>query len=207
MEDTRGTVEQRSEPPGGTSRAELAFFAIGTVGLTVAAVLCLVEHVAGAPIPRGVYALLAAAGVIGLNGWMIAWSSGRAERRAMATAQAELKLLREGQAEVSRALAELTSVVEDLRRLAPRPAVAVASCRSGGHMYLGGQLETVNLRSPAVDGPTDPSGAVFGKAREGVTWLPTPETLRAARNLASRVIATEQHRTEDNPEDTGGMRI
>ncbi|MEW2442757.1 hypothetical protein [Micromonospora marina] len=80
MENTWGPRKTEPEPePCG--RAELTFFTIGAVAVTVAVTACGVEYLGGPSLLRGAYALLAASAVTGFAGWSVVWAAGRAERR------------------------------------------------------------------------------------------------------------------------------
>ncbi|MBM0275069.1 hypothetical protein [Micromonospora tarensis] len=210
------------DPP--RRHAEYGYVILCVTAIVLAATLFLVDHLAPVTIPFGTYPLLASVIGVGGCGWTVTWLLSRAERCVTCHVSAEVTEVREEVSQLSGRVAELAVQVEALlvtiagqRDVGIRLVRPAARQVSGGHMYVAGtQGDTIGFRrGGSVDGPTDPLGVALGKPREdgrrnrseGVTWLPEPETLRAARSLASRVIATEQHRAEDNSEDTGGMRI
>ncbi|OKI47325.1 hypothetical protein [Micromonospora sp. CB01531] len=60
----------------------------------------------------------------------------------------------------------------------------------------------VRRESSRVEAAVKAGPRTAAEADPTITSLPEPELLRAARSLASKVIASEQRRFEDNVEDT-----
>ena len=103
-------------------------------------------------------------------------------------------LIRSGQARIRCDHAQIDARLQSIETLlAPRGRRQ--HLRAVGHTYISqaAQDTTVGIARPPVDADT-------------VVRLPAAETLRAARSLASKVVASERRRAEDNSEDTRGMR-
>ena len=94
-------------------------------------------------------------------------------------------------------IANVTSIV--LWRTHYDDDLISAGARVVGHVAGLGFVGAMWRRAPRQAGVTGEASP------DEVTRLPGPDVLRAARNLASRVIALEQRRVEDNPEDTTGL--
>ncbi|MCX5066871.1 hypothetical protein OOJ91_13550 [Micromonospora lupini] len=196
MENTWGP-EQNTDPPGRSGGTQTAYCVLFAVSLTAGALACLFEHVTGAWIARGLYAILAGLMVIGGCGWTIAWLMSGSEDRlhrhaaaemteARAEARAERADIRAEVTVLSDRVAELTTQVQALTAAVAQSRVTylpTAHQPPIGHRYLG---------AAAVGGVGDTV-----PMRTGLD----PQAIQDARTIARRLVDADTLPRQDQAGD------